>query len=402
MKEETYRNQVRDADLIAAELRHALDIWLEAYREIGIDLASKFEQKRQALHLSIESWECPGAFQAFNALRSLVSNYNTVVSQLVKRIQEFKDGLNTEHVGNRIGEIERELTRKRLNLRRAQSDTPCENYLQTFTEKQRVENELQTLNTQLEQEQTVFIDQYFDAINTIFSQRGSQRFTISKRINRRGYMPTIQIIASFSGTGITPERIKSFFSESDRRALALSIFLAKAKTLSDDEKANTILVLDDPVTSFDDGRIDRTIRFLETERSLFRQMIILSHYSRYLRAFFYRTRMQTTGIQLIKIERDAIGSQLRSCTAADFIESPHEQMYRHLEGFIARRHREDISRDLRVYLEIEIRSRFHQQICVNNMLTFQFGDLLDNLLVIGAITQAQRDTIEQFRLSLNP
>ena len=63
-------------------------------------------------------------------------------------------------------------------------------------------------------------------------------------------MPTIQIIASFSGTDITPERIKSFFSESDRRALALSIFLAKAKTLSDDEKANTILVLDDPVTGF--------------------------------------------------------------------------------------------------------------------------------------------------------
>ena len=68
-------------------------------------------------------------------------------------------------------------------------------------------------------------------------------------------------------------------------------------------------------------------------------------------------------------------------------------MYRHLDGFISRTHTEDISRDLRVYLEIEIRSRFHQQICVNNMLTFQFGDLLDNLLAIGAITQAQRDTI---------
>ena len=174
MKEETYRNQVQDVDLIAAGLRHALDVWLEAYREIGIDLASKFEQKRQALHLSIESLECPGAFQAFNALRRLVSKYNTVVSELVQRIQEFKDSLNTEHVGNRIGEIERELTMRRLNLRRAQSDTPCENYLQTFTEKQRVENELQTLNTQLEQEQTVFIDQYFDAINTIFAQLGAK------------------------------------------------------------------------------------------------------------------------------------------------------------------------------------------------------------------------------------
>ncbi len=402
MQEVPYRNQVQAADSITADLRSALDKWLEAYRELGIDLASKFELKRQALHLATDSWECLGAIQAFDALRSLVSNYSTVVSELAQKIQEFKEGLNTAHISNRISEIERELSGRKLSLRRAHSDMACGNYLRTLTEKEQVEAEVQTLNTQLQQDQTIFIDRYFDAINTIFARLGSQRFTISKRISRRGYMPTIQITAKFSGTEITPERIKSFFSESDRRALALCIFLAKVQTLSDHEKEQTILVLDDPVTSFDNGRIDRTIRLLETERPHFRQMIILSHYIRYLKAFFDRTRMQTTGIQLIKIEQDAVGSQLRSCTPADFVESPQERMYRQIDGFIARRHVEDISRDLRVYLETEVRSRFWHQICANKMVSFQFGELLDNLLGIGAITQAQRDEIEQFRLSLNP
>lgn len=66
---------------------------------------------------------------------------------------------------------------------------------------------------------------------------------------------------------------------------------------------NSILVLDDPVTSFDDGRIDRTIRLVEASRKAFRQVIVLSHYPKYLKSFFERARLNTSGIQLSKIEK---------------------------------------------------------------------------------------------------
>jgi len=91
------------------------------------------------------------------------------------------------------------------------------------------------------------------------------------------------------------------FSESDRRALALSIFWAKIELLDEQQKQNAILVLDDPVTSFDDGRIDRTIRLMEENRPAFRQIIVLSHYPRYLKSFFERASLNTSGIQLSKI-----------------------------------------------------------------------------------------------------
>ena len=402
MREESYRNQVQDSDSIAAELRSALDKWLKEYREAGTDLASKFEQKRQALHLAIDSWECLKAIEAYDELRTIASRYDERVSELAKRIKEFKEGLNIAQIDNQISEIERQLSESRLSLRRAHSDTACEKYLLTSTEKQEIDAEIQTLNEQLGNEQNIFIEQYFNEINNIFAQLGSQKFTISKRISQRGNMPTIQLVASFAGSEITPERIKSFFSESDRRALALSVFWSKVQILLDQEKKQTILVLDDPVTSFDDGRIDRTIRLLEKERPKFRQMIILSHYTRYLKAFFDRSSTNITGTQLIKIEQDTIGSQLRSCTPTDFIESPHERMYRHIDGFIGRRHMDDISRDLRVFLETEVRSRFLHQIRANSMESLQFGELLDNLLRLGAVTPAQRAEIEQFRLSLNP
>ena len=96
-------------------------------------------------------------------------------------------------------------------------------------------------------------------------------------------MPVIQLTASYNGVPITRERLSFFFSESDKRALALSIFWAKIDTLSDTEKINSILILDDPVTSFDEGRIDRTIRLIEAARPSFRQTIILSHYPNYFK-----------------------------------------------------------------------------------------------------------------------
>jgi wobble nucleotide-excising tRNase len=66
------------------------------------------------------------------------------------------------------------------------------------------------------------------------------------------------------------------FSESDKRALALSLFWAKMDFLSDEKKSNTIIVLDDPVTSFDDNRIMKSItRIKETLREV-RQVVCLN------------------------------------------------------------------------------------------------------------------------------
>ena len=183
-------------------------------------------------------------------------------------------------------EIEEQQTEFKLRKRRKDSEPACKQLGPLLIQKDETEQEINRLQEQLDREQSEFLNTCFESINKLFARLGSGPFQISKQIGRRGNMPVIELTASYAGVQISQDKLRAFFSESDRRALALSIFWAKIELLDEQQKQNAILVLDDPVTSFDDGRIDRTIRLMEANRPAFRQIIVLSHYPRYLKSFF--------------------------------------------------------------------------------------------------------------------
>ncbi|MBN2732167.1 MAG: AAA family ATPase, partial [Balneolaceae bacterium] len=235
----------------------------------------------------------------------------------------------------------------------------------------------------------------------IFKKLGSSDFSIHKKISRRGDLPTVQIIAKFSGVEITNDKLKSFFSESDRRALALSIFWAKIELLETDQRKNTIVILDDPVTSFDDGRIEQSIRLMNREKYGLNQLIIISHYPRYLKSFFDRTNADQNGISLLQIEKDHEGSKLVDAKSAEFVDTPHQKMFKRIVDFVERKHSKSIEKDLRVYLENEVRLRYQKQILDNSLSNKQFGELIDELNKIGAIKDEISYELHEFRKSLN-
>jgi wobble nucleotide-excising tRNase len=70
-------------------------------------------------------------------------------------------------------------------------------------------------------------------------------------------------------------------SESDRRLLAFAFYLAEAEQHPNKEKL--ILVLDDPMSSFDENRKIRTINLLKDVRTKVRQTILLTHENGFLR-----------------------------------------------------------------------------------------------------------------------
>ena len=200
---------------------------------------------------------------------------------------------------------------------------------------------------------------------------------------------------------VTQNRLRSFFSESDRRALAFAVFWARLEVLDPGEQARTIIVLDDPVTSFDDGRIDRTIRLIESRLPHLRQVIVLSHYPNYLRAFFTRLHGQPDGVLLAMLSQDETGSQMRRANPLDFTETDHQRAFRRITAFTERVHSDDVLCDLRVFLETEVRSRYHQAICLNNLRSVQFAPVLDELARLGAMSEDTRRAIEPLRLTLN-
>jgi hypothetical protein len=160
-------------------------------------------------------------------------------------------------------------------------------------------------------------------------------------------------------------------------------------------------VLDDPVTSFDDGRIDRTIRLIESQLPYLRQVIVLSHYSAYLKTFFNRLHGQQDGLLLATLYQDATGTQIRRANPLDFVETDHQRAYRRIATFIQREHADDVFSDLRVFLETEVRSRYYRAICTNNLRGHQFAALLDELWRLCAMTDGTRQAVEPLRLTLN-
>lgn len=376
--------------------------WQTHFNNASRTLADCIRAKQTSLHVAMDEWDCGEAISAYAELVKKTMSYNEVINQIIAQISAFKEGLNADVLREEIAALGLQYTDLLLKQRRHQLSAACIQYSQLLEDKVNTTNEIKRLEDELDKEQTQFIDNYFDKINHLFSRLGSSGFSISMVRTRRGNMPVITITPSYSGVPIPPDKISAFFSESDRRALALSIFWAKADLMPEQEKHSSILILDDPVTSFDEGRIERTIRLIDGARTPFRQVIVLSHYPRFLKSFFDRAHLQSGDIRVARIFKDQNSSKLETASIIDFTETEHQAKLRHIVNFIENQHREDICLDLRVFLEEEVRSRYGKQILDSRITSTGFRDLLDALKDSGAISEDLRNEIEPFRLSLNP
>ena len=262
-------------------MKNQWDNFQSKYNEGSKSLDEKIDQKKKAAYVKIPSWTCTDLITVYYNFKRSASRYNELTQQVIDQISDFKDSLDPDKIAAEISKIEKEQSELELKKKRLDSETACIQLALLLKQTTETEDKIKVLKAQLENEQSQFLDSCFETINDLFSRLGSGPFQISKQINPRGNMPVIQLRASYAGVPINQDKLKTFFSESDRRALALSIFWAKIESMDDQQKQNSILVLDDPVTSFDDGRIDRTIRLMESSRPMFRQIIILSHYQKY-------------------------------------------------------------------------------------------------------------------------
>ena len=78
----------------------------------------------------------------------------------------------------------------------------------------------------------------------------------------------------FRDKEVESNKIQFVLSDSDKRAFALSIFLSKLKHKAN--LADTIIVMDNPITSFDDDRMTLFINIIK-EFETVNQIIILTH-----------------------------------------------------------------------------------------------------------------------------
>ena len=204
----------------------------------------------------------------------------------------------------------------------------------------------------------------------------------------------------YRGVVISGDQLQYVFSESDRRALALAIFWARINLKEQAEKEKIVIILDDPMTSFDDNRITNSINLFKSVINEVSQIIILTHYPHFIKRFCEITKDAQITTKYLEIKQDNTTSSLVLSDRNTFIMSDYERVFIKIYGFINKTQPESIKTDLRPFLEnLYIPTVFAKQIRDNNVDSSSLERMIDGIFPDNEDVKTK---LHGFRNNLNP
>lgn len=324
------------------------------YNENARVIKNSLDKKREIPYEAIDSIGFTNLLAKLTAFNDSISQYNTIKDEINTILIQFK-GLQNVQV---LEEQKRDLDQDKATLikykKRAMLDSICVSYSSLKAKIDRDQAAYNTSKATLEAEQEAFLDTYFSKINDLFCRIGSPDFEISRKVNRGGARTVYDLGVTFKGEEISKDKFNCLFSESDRRALALCVFLSKIELLSPNEKKNAILVMDDPVTSFDNERISSILQVLYTLKDTVKQVIVTTHY----RGMVSTVIKQFKDAKIVKIVQTDKGSEFKQGTKAEMTATAHDEAYDEIMSFIERKTQDNKITMLRPFLETEIGNRY--------------------------------------------
>jgi len=352
-------------------------------------------------------------------MKSDIIDYSQIKSQLIEfveneykimelhsyfknEIESYKSEFRTNQRIEYIQKLEIILDSVEKKIKRIEQDSQCIAYNDLKDVIIKLKEKKIKLNEEIENSQSEFLSNYFDETNDLFKQLGSNNFSLIKDIDNRGNKKVYSLTVKFKNQKIKNDQLSVVFSESDRRALALSIFLSKINTFDEQSLKDMIIIFDDPMTSFDDNRITKTITLFKSILHKVNQIIILTHYHIFIERFLEISKRQSINYKLLSISLEQNSSEICEIDEKEFISDEHYQKFTNLYNFAKRIHSNNIKSDLRPYLENQLKRIFCKQIIDfdinnNNLETF-INDLSEN----NVITDVQKDKLNEFRQILNP
>lgn len=337
-------------------------------------------------------------------------NYQKNLSEISETIDRIRDAIrlfkepyrDLTQVRTRISELQTEIETKKRAIARVEQNDACITYQREQQEITVIEGRITANEQALSENQNQYLDRFYTRIDFHFKQFGSENFTLERGTDNRGHQPVYFLKVKFKGVEINDSNITKVFSESDKRALALSLFWAKMDFLTPEQKQNAIIVLDDPVTSFDDNRILKSItRIKDTLREM-RQVIVLTHYSHFIRNFIERGMNDDFTISFIEIAQNNETSFLRRIDSNLFTETTYDKVFSRIQSFINRESEVDIRSDLRPFLESLYLPHFYiKEFKVYTESNTPFSTLNEKIDAIF-LDETVRAKFHEFRTMLNP
>ena len=399
---QTYLSCKEQITLFSSSLKELVGKWQNFQIPFKEQVETIAKKKKASPHVALESIQAEELVALNQQLTEIVDRYGEIILQLNGIFRDFKESSDDNSLSQQIKTIEEERKCKEKEQQRLLLSEQCETYKGLVSEIERLNREIPQLQKELDEEQSQFLDKFFERLNEAFKQFGSRNFVLEKCNDNRGHAPVYHLKIKFHETDIPEENLESVFSESDRRALALAVFWAKLEGLSDTEKRNAIVVLDDPVTSFDANRMTTTHQKIVAIANQVRQAIFLSHFKPDI-SFFLRTYKndEQLKVKLLSIENKSNSSTIEEVDDEQFIKTEHEQKRDKIFKFISGETNNLDIGDLRIFLEKEIDLRFAKQIMKHEIREREFKKRLEKLQEKGIISDQVVESSQIWREILN-
>jgi len=149
---------------------------------------------------------------------------------------------------------------------------------------------------------------------------------------------------------------KTALSAGDRNTLALAFFFASLD--QDPNKANKIVVIDDPITSLDDGRALATVHEMRRLVDQVAQVIVLSHNKPFLCNVW--EGMDANRRATLEVARDGSGSTIRAWDVSRDCITEHDKRHQLLTEYVASntQNSREVATAIRPHLEAFLRVSF--------------------------------------------
>jgi len=369
------------------------------------------EEEKKALRISIDAKKIE-PHKAFDDL-TLSKKFKEALGKLKEEINKTADNfessikeanklkgdhfsLTKEILNQRKKALQKEIEEINLKISKLEESSLCNTYIANDKAIKDLQNQIKEKSTELESQQSKYIKKYFGELNKVYKLLGSRGFELKCVSNNKGHKKIYELKIFYSGQKVSSSNVSKVLSESDKRSLSFAIFLSKLENLKN--KSKYIIVLDDPVVSFDDNRITISVDIIKSLVNSFKQVIVLTHYPSLVKKLL----LVNSGGAYFEVTRNKDTSSIRELNRDSFTLSDYELAFNKIYGFVQKDHGQDISKDCRVFMEKYLQMRFYKGICEEKIAIAPLKDFLSKLKEKGYIDDTQYQSLENFREGLNP
>lgn len=366
------------------------------------NILSKINQKIKTPHSKITPFSFSENFSTKleQARADIFLKIDVLNKAIEKTIQLKKEHFgNIREINKRKDEIEEGIKDVEIKIKRLEQDNDCKNYKEVRENIDNLKKEIKDDKSKLEAEQSQYVKNYFDKLNENYRKLGNNDFSLSSKIERRGNIPVCTVVVKLNDVELSNKQIPELMSDSEKRSLAFAVFLTKLNLIPDTYKGNKIVILDDSVVSFDDNRITNTVLLLKEISSDFRQVIFFTHYK------FFVTELcnqfvNATEKSILELKKGGDGqTMLVERGERSFTQSEIEKSFEKLDSFGNGEINEDVSLELRIYVENFLKIFFQKKIKDQNIQCSGLGDLINKLESAGIIDSKTKENLNSFNLA---